>query len=96
VQYTIKPLDIGNGDYGKIAVSYIDDDDSGLRVYGIGTREVLSGSECQKALGTLKWSLKKWDPNLGFILEDVCGGLEDSLKVNKVQDEATQVFFGEL
>ncbi|KAI1485989.1 hypothetical protein F5X96DRAFT_689523 [Biscogniauxia mediterranea] len=42
LEYVIRPLDLGNGRYGQMAISWIDDGD--VRVYGIGTRRVLSGT----------------------------------------------------
>lgn len=75
LEYTIRPTDLGNGDFGRIAVSWIDDGD--LRVYGVGTREILSGDgngNCGKALRTLRQVVKEYSPEIGFTIEDVCAG----------------------
>ncbi|THV49682.1 hypothetical protein BGAL_0184g00240 [Botrytis galanthina] len=87
VEYNIKPLDIGNREFGQIAVSYIDDSATRLQVYGIGTREVLKGEECRKALWTLKGIMNDWKPDVGFELEDVCddGGKSEDLREGRVK-----------
>lgn len=73
--YVIRPLDIGNGDYGRIAQSYIDDSD--LKVYAVGTRQLLSHEqaeidECRKALGTLQRIQKLYNLKLSFEIMDPC------------------------
>jgi hypothetical protein len=95
VDYTIKSLDVGNGDYGKMAVSYIDDEDTELQVYGIGTREILGGEVCKEALGTLEWAFERWKPDLGFELADVCVG-ERGVSGSKLDGGGSQQFLGEL
>ncbi|EPE24599.1 hypothetical protein GLAREA_08452 [Glarea lozoyensis ATCC 20868] len=95
VDYTIKALDIGNGDYGKMAVSYIDDADTELRVYGIGTREILGGEKCREALGTLEWVLQRWKPDLGFELVDICGE-ERGFGGSGLEGGGSQQFLGQL
>ncbi|KAK0664511.1 hypothetical protein QBC41DRAFT_306511 [Cercophora samala] len=79
LQYTIRPLDVGNGGYGQMAVSWIDD--GGVMVYGVGTRQVLSNGEertrgdCEKAMGTLRGVYERYKPGLAMEVEwDVCGG----------------------
>ena len=78
LQYTIKPVNIGNHEYGQIAVSWIDD--GGVQVYGVGTRQVLSGEErtrgeCRKAMRTLGEVYKTHRPKLAMEVDwDVCEG----------------------
>ncbi|KAI5919277.1 hypothetical protein F4810DRAFT_511249 [Camillea tinctor] len=87
LEYVIHPLDLGNGRYGQMAISWIDDDD--VRVYGIGTRQMLSGAgsrggeddkdgeskaeSCAQALKTLKRIRGEYGVKLGFKIVDVCG-----------------------
>lgn len=68
-------MNVGNGEYGQIAVSYIDEGE--LKVYGVGTRQILSGGaqtveECGKAFRTLKGVLESHKPDLNFELIDPC------------------------
>ncbi|KAF1846588.1 uncharacterized protein K460DRAFT_395950 [Cucurbitaria berberidis CBS 394.84] len=86
--YVVRPLDIGNGDYGRIAQSYIDDGQ--LQVYAVGTRQLLSGEqvesdECRKALGTLQRVQKLYEPKLGFEIVDTCAqrSLSNSARFRK-------------
>ncbi|KAI0597591.1 hypothetical protein F4775DRAFT_602604 [Biscogniauxia sp. FL1348] len=87
LEYVIRPLDLGNGRYGQMAISWIDDGD--VRVYGIGTRRVLSGigmageegskddsddaESCAQALETLRRIRGEYGVKLGFKLVDICG-----------------------
>ncbi|KAK4205031.1 hypothetical protein QBC40DRAFT_65403 [Triangularia verruculosa] len=75
--YTIKPLDLGNGGFGQMAVSWIDD--GGVMVYGVGTRQVLSGGgegtrgDCRKAMGTLRGVYERYRPGLAMEVDwDLC------------------------
>lgn len=40
LRYVIRPVDVGNGAHGQMAVSWVDDGE--VQVYGVGTRQVLS------------------------------------------------------
>jgi len=84
LEYTIKPVDIGNHQFGQIAVSWIDD--GGVQVYGVGTRQVLSdGAEksikddCRKAIRTLRDVYEMHTPELAMKVDwDVCEGVARS------------------
>lgn len=76
LRYVIKPVDIGNREYGQIAVSWIDD--GGVKVYGVGTRQILSTDEttkleCQKAMRTFRDVYEKKKPDLAIEVDwDLC------------------------
>ncbi|KAK3290155.1 uncharacterized protein B0H64DRAFT_453125 [Chaetomium fimeti] len=76
LRYVIRPVDVGNGAHGQMAVSWVDDGE--VQVYGVGTREVLSGvggegkggeeglAACRKAMGTLRGVFEKYRPRLAM------------------------------
>ncbi|KAI8962425.1 hypothetical protein F5Y11DRAFT_194135 [Daldinia sp. FL1419] len=83
LRYFIRLLDLGNGEQGRIAQSYIDDGE--VQVYAVGTRQTLSSgyhnSDCLKALQTLRKTQELYKPRLNFSIRDICGETEDSHKM---------------
>ncbi|KAH6628921.1 hypothetical protein F5144DRAFT_328973 [Chaetomium tenue] len=88
LRYVIRPVDVGNGVHGQMAVSWVDDGE--VQVYGVGTREVLSaaaGAEgagdrqgeglraCRKAMRTLRGMWEKYRPRLAMEVDwALCDG----------------------
>lgn len=77
VHYIVKPLHIGNGEYGDMALSYVDEE--AIKAYGIGTRQILSGTsdeddlaKCRKALEGVKRVVREFQPTLPFEIGDPC------------------------
>ncbi|KAM0276947.1 hypothetical protein ACHAQH_006232 [Verticillium albo-atrum] len=78
VRYVVRPLHVGNGGYGEMALSFVDEDE--IKAYGIGTRQVLSGEgktadsdQCGKALKVIRKIVEDFSPELGFEIADPCG-----------------------
>ena len=72
--YVVMGLDIGNGQYGKMALSYLDGEHGG---YGVGTRQVLSmdpalSTDCTAALNTFRGLVARRDIRIDFELNDPC------------------------
>lgn len=79
VRYVVRPLHVGNGGYGEMALSFVDEEE--IKAYGIGTRQVLSGGgraadgkQCEEALAMVRRIVEEWEPSLGFEVGDPCGG----------------------
>ncbi|KAK4098327.1 hypothetical protein N658DRAFT_225247 [Parathielavia hyrcaniae] len=80
LRYVIKPVNVGNHGYGQMAVSWIDDGE--VKVYGVGTRQVLSGGgdektriDCRKAMHTLREVYERYGPVLPMEVDwGLCGG----------------------
>jgi len=83
VRYVVKPLHIGNGEYGDMALSYADGE--AIKAYGIGTRQILSGrgdpgdekerEQCRRVVRTVKAVVEEYKPKLGFAIQErVCEG----------------------
>ena len=73
--YIVQGLDIGNGPYGRMAVSYVDGEEQGG--YGVGTRQMLSFDpelygECTTAFDTLSRVAAKHRPEIEFDLVNPC------------------------
>lgn len=93
VHYIVKPLHIGNGEYGDMALSYVDEDD--IKAYGIGTRQILSGTgdeedleKCRKALEGVKRAIGGFQPALPFEIGDPCDdGIVDGIKEQVILGE---------
>ena len=74
LEYVVKPLDIGNPPFGKLALSYVD---MAYGAYGVGSRQVLSDDlqtthECESAYMTFEKIVAKYKPNLQFGMANPC------------------------
>lgn len=76
--YVASALDLGNGDAGRLALSYFD---KLLGGYAVGSRNVLSGDlqadartvdDCHAAFETLQNIQQRWNIRLPFELENPC------------------------
>lgn len=70
----VQALDIGNGPYGRMALSYVDGDRG---AYGVGTRKPLSFDpalyeECTTAFDTFSNLVAKHRPAIDFDLVNPC------------------------
>lgn len=87
--YVATALDLGNGDAGRLALSYFD---KPLGGYAVGSRNVLSGDDvdaqtaqdCRDAFQTLNNIQKRWNIKLPFELENPCGEIEPKLQLQFV------------
>ncbi|KAL9035045.1 MAG: hypothetical protein Q9180_005068 [Flavoplaca navasiana] len=99
LNYIIRPLDVGNYEYGQMAVSYIDDGQ--VMVYGVGTRQILGAAtqtdeDCKKAYATLEHIHELHRPKLAFELQDPCVSRSDAQEWNSItQGGSDQARLGE-
>lgn len=77
--YVLSALDLGNGELGRLGISYFDKKGGG---YAVGTRRILSNAagsqieaqECWKAFHTLRRLQEEKNLSLPFMMINICPG----------------------